>query len=297
MKGRCIGVSLGLCYIKNKKYKNEKSLPLNYQPLHFYMKKERRETPQYIWKRGSLTIEAAIILPLMACFFAFILFYFRVMQVQIVVQESLERTAEKLAVFSSQMQEEKEEMYLAVTKSLVYFDLKQVPAVENYVNGGALGVSLIMSKFDGDDIVLKANYSMKFPVNLLGKRTFFVSQEAQSRKWTGWHAVGEDMKMGMTVYVTSHGAVYHMRTSCPYLKLSIQPVAEAVISTCRNKDGKKYRACEKCGTETNESKVVYITVYGERYHYEMRCSGLKRTIYQKKLSELGGMEACPKCWK
>ena len=242
-------------------------------------------------------VEAAVILPLMACFFAFILFYFRVMQVQIVVQESLERTAGKLAVFSSQMQEEKEVTYLAVAKSLMYFDLKQAAVVENYVSSGAFGISLIMSEFDGDDIVLRANYTMKFPVNLLGKRNFFVSQEAQSRKWTGWHAVDEDMKMGMTVYVTSHGAVYHMRTSCPYLKLSIQPVAESAISTCRNKDGKKYKACEKCGNEWTGSKVVYITGYGERYHYELGCSGLKRTVYQKKLSELGGMEACPKCWK
>lgn len=299
MKGRCIGVSLALHYIKNRKYKNEKSLPKKKQSLHFYIEKERREAPQCIWQRGALTVEAAVILPLLACFFSFLLFYFRIMQVQIAVQDSLEQTARKIAVFSVKELEASEDAveYFAVAKSLVYLELRQNAVVEKYVSGGALGVSLLASEFDGDYILLRANYGMNFPVNLLGRKIFLISQKAQVRKWTGWHVVNAGMEAGMTVFVTQYGEVYHMRTSCPYLKLSIQSVAESVIFTCRNENGGKYKACERCVTGTSETGTAYITAYGERYHYEIGCSGLKRTVYQKKLSEVGGMEACPKCWK
>ena len=103
MKGRCIGVSLMIA--RHKKSNNSiKSLP---ESMLFKL-----ETPQCICLKGSLTVEASVILPLLACFFSFLLFFFRILQVQLTVQEALEDTGRVLAVISECELSESEEIHL-----------------------------------------------------------------------------------------------------------------------------------------------------------------------------------------
>ena len=40
---------------------------------------------------------------------------------------------------------------------------------------------------------------------------------------------------------------------------------------------------------------IYITSQGNRYHTQLNCSGLKRTIYTVPLSQTGGRGRCSKC--
>ena len=61
-----------------------------------------QETPPCPWLEGSFTLEAAVILPLMALFFVMILMFFRVMQVQMEVQRALDDTGRRLSVFAAQ---------------------------------------------------------------------------------------------------------------------------------------------------------------------------------------------------
>lgn len=160
-----------------------------------------------------------------------------------------------------------------------------------------MGISLLASETEGDFITLEANYGIQFPVNLLGKKIFLLNQRASFRKWTGWHSLDVDEADTILVYVTENGTVYHQRTSCPYLSLSIRRVSSRLIKWLRNKNGGIYRECERCGKESTIETMVYITDYGDRYHYAIDCSGLKRTIYQKRLSEVEGKSPCSKCWK
>jgi len=294
MKGRCIGVSLYNIFAQYyKKYVVIESLPESMS---------HSETPQCICRKGSFTVEAAIILPLLACFFASVLFYFQIMQVQISVQGALESTGRKLALLSSieledKTEKMKETTYLALAKTFVYSELKSCDEVRKYVNGGALGISLVASEIGGDNISLEANYGMKFPVNLLGKHLFWINQKTYFRKWIGWHRKDIQNPGTVWVYVTPHGEVYHQRRSCPYLALSIHEVKLAYVEILRNMNGERYRACELCIEENTQGDIIYVTDYGECYHYELTCSGLKRTIYQKRLSEVEEWDSCTKCWK
>lgn len=95
------------------------------------------------------------------------------------------------------------------------------------------------------------------------------------------------------VFITKTGTVYHRNRNCTYLNPSIEAVYYETVKEKRNTGGEKYYACELCGDKGKT--VVYITEQGNRYHASLNCSGLKRTIYTIKLSEVGGRSPCSKC--
>ena len=261
-------------------------------------------TPPFVCKKGSFTVEAAVLLPMLACFFSFILFFFQIMQIQLSVQTVLEKTGRNLAVLAAREIENTEDEgknsaeelgYLALAKASAYMELQKDENIKRYVNGGVMGISLLSSELEGDYIVLNADYKVKFPINILGKHSFKIKQKTCFRKWTGWHAVDIEKQKDRLVYLTRYGEVYHMRKSCPYLSLSIEKVKKTFVPILRNENGSKYKECLSCKEEKGD--FVYVTRYGEKYHYYMECSGLKRTIYQKSILEVEGMEPCTKCWK
>ena len=243
-------------------------------------------------------MEAAVIFPLLACLFAFLLFFFQIMQIQLAVQGALENTGRKLSVLASMEKEEDPQSlkYFTAAKSLMYLELKEEDRIQQFVEGGVLGISLLTSEFSGDDVFLKAEYFVTFPVGLLGRHVFWIHQQTKFRKWTGYHPADSCGKEDVWVYVAETGTVYHQRRSCPYLDLSISKVSLESVARMRNKSGGKYTECNECGKKFSGSAFVYITDYGDRYHYDLGCSGLKRTVYQIRLSETGGRRACSKCW-
>lgn len=305
MKGRYIGVSL---FIQSSQIKYncemKKSFPEDQISTSCFFVKSQRETPLCTCMRGSITVEAAVILPLFACFFSLLLFYFQIMKVEISVQSALEQTGRILAVYAEKeaYQEVDDLKYLSIAKGMVYSELREDTVIAQFVKGGALGISLLNSEFQGDYILLKANYVMKFPIKLFGGKDFWISQKTRLRKWTGWHSLSINSEEE-TVYVTMYGEVYHLRRSCPYLDLSIQKISAQELVSIRNANGGRYDECELCGMgiDLKESiyskQELYITNYGDKYHFSVTCNGLKRSIFQIKLSQVGGMAGCRKCSK
>lgn len=58
----------------------------------------RKGTPQCLRLSAVFTLEAAVVMPVLACFFVSVLFFFRIMQIQLEVQRALDDTGRKLAV-------------------------------------------------------------------------------------------------------------------------------------------------------------------------------------------------------
>lgn len=286
-KGRCIRV-----FLLNPILHSKKSLPESEQ-------NNRKGTPGCTWQRGSMTVEAAVVLPILVCALAFFLFLFRMIQVGLSVQQVLEEAGREIAVYAQCEREEDvaETVYLGMAKGIVWSKLRQDSNIGKYVEGKTAGISLAESSFRGDEICLQADYRMKFPVTLLGKKVFWMSQTTRYRKWTGW-SVGQGDTDGETwVFVTETGTVYHRTASCSYLTLTIRSVDEAAVGDCRNESGGKYERCEKCAGKENRFQKVYITNYGDRYHTDLNCSGIKRTVEMVRVSEVEGKGACSKCWK
>lgn len=102
------------------------------------------------------------------------------------------------------------------------------------------------------------------------------------------------LKADEWVYITPNGSVYHRRRNCSYLNPSIHCASINEIKERRNRDGEKYKCCEICGRE-HTAGICFYTEYGNRYHTSLQCSGLKRTVKRVKLSEVKGRRPCSKC--
>lgn len=80
--------------------------------------------------------------------------------------------------------------------------------------------------------------------------------------------------------------MYHKTSGCTYLNLSIQSVEDVQIAEYRNESGEKYHKCELCADKINKFGRVYITNYGNKYHTDLNCAGIKRTIEMIRLSDV-----------
>lgn len=282
------------CIKTRKKLITYKSLPEHASNLRIKNTqnfKKNKGTSSCICIKGSMTVEATVIFPLIAAFLICFLFLFRVLQIEMAVDEALVYAGRMTAVEYSAVDNSK--VGLATAEVMFQKELKQYPVVNKFVKGGSFGVSLLKSKFDGDFVELRAEYKVKIPVPLFKLKDLAFIQRSHHRKWTGKTIGGEDFDP--YVYVAKNGSVYHTSSSCHYIDLSIKAVEHSKVSALRNLSGSKYSACGCMLTKYNSSGIVYITNYGTNYHGSLACSGLKRTVSMMKKSETKGLPPCSKC--
>lgn len=262
----------------------------NMNPKAKKIKKHGTGTYSYTCKKASYTVEAAVVLPLFVGFMIVILFWFRVLQTEIKMQQAIVYTARATAAC---VKNEQESVDMGRLRVLLTVQMQRENVPTDYIDGGMLGISISNSELAKRDISLCVDYRMTIPIGFFGKMTHTVSQKASARKWCGYSRE-EDFKGGY-VYVTATGEAYHSTKNCPYLDLSIQSVSSGEVKNLRNQSGGKYSPCNQCCDKKGSSEFVYITDYGEVYHQKIGCSGLKRSIYLIPLEEVGTRHSCNKC--
>lgn len=264
-----------------------------------------KRTSRYIFSqkryRGSLTVEAALICPLIGYALSGFLYFLLIFRLQEDVAQALSEAGREIGQYAYSSQDEDENGLWTVTLLGVKQKLQsrcQDQAALRLVEGGAAGIHLWKSSILKEDatILLVAEYELKTPWVLLGIDTIPVVQKQACRAWVGF--TGENSGEERVVYITPHGQVYHSSLDCRYLALSIQSVPAGVITEKRNQDGEVYRKCENCYLNESEGladEEVYITNYGNRYHRSLECIALKRSVQMVFLSETQGKKPCEGC--
>ena len=99
------------------------------------------------------------------------------------------------------------------------------------------------------------------------------------------------------VYITKDSEVYHRRRDCRHLKVSIRAVSGSRVSGERNTEGGRFYRCRYCsrGIPADYGGTVYVTDYGRLYHTRINCPDLKRTVSVIPLSQAGGRRPCKDC--
>ena len=257
--------------------------------------------------KASVTVEASIAIPVVLLCFLEVLSLLQCLSVYSGVLLAVKNVSMPISVYGyvyDEITEKNEEIHLGkeVISSLLFSEVfldtqvkKQCsgPIFEQNIYGGAEGISLLGSYINEREscISIVANYYVEPLLSLTGRKQR-MSNQLYTRMWTGYtvtQTAQEDY-----VYITESGSVYHMFPDCTHLKLSIQSVAGSELGKMRNDYGESYEACEKCCDGALQS-IYYITKKGDRYHEELSCSGLRRTVSCVAKDSVQDRSLCERC--
>ena len=249
---------------------------------------------------GSLTVEAAVVVPVFAAAMAAVMQFANVYGTAARLGSILAQTGEEMAIGAYASEYTNFDSPLPVVLSAGYASAKI--AADNRNTACIRGENLLLSSFleKDDRIDLVLTYQVQSPSGLLKIPWIVFLQRASVRGWvgrsgsgsTGSETDGDGHDHG-TVYVTEYGQVYHEDPDCTHIHLSIRLVTRAQAEAARNVYGEKYHVCEKCGG--GDGNAVYITSDGNRYHSSLECSGLKRSVREMTREEAGNLRPCSKC--
>lgn len=271
---------------------------------------------------GSLTLEAAILLPLFLFFMITILSLMDMLYFYGNLEQRLHQIAKKMAVYAPAAELAEEVLAGNTSDGEMNIDsgeeISEIAATimgdqyvkNNLLNGLMLlelrssgvvgkseGLSFLYSRImtEGDVIDLVVSYEIEPQNNFFFLPAYPVLNRCRVRAWTGYEVASDNANDSgeRMVYITETGTVFHLTKTCTYLDLSIRPVANDELDLYRNQSGGIYAACELCGN--GDAEIYFITDYGECYHTSLTCSGLKRTITEVPISQVGDKSACSRC--
>lgn len=295
----------------NVKYKYQLKRSLQAQVTACLRKRSKRVSC-FVSLKGSATVEAALIFPVFLCAMTAILLLGQLILTEANIQYAICKTADVYAIqtavkeSSSKVTEEKNQytgrnkgtvwqaVWEGVSLQMLFHSIYQSSGLEEKtIRGGKKGIIVWASEQDNNVVKVQARYYLKLQVPFLGTYSFYRQIFAQQRVFNGYEErefQGKEGNSQGVVYVTKHGTVYHTSLSCSHIcrKISGGHVKEIL-------DKNKYDACEKCIKKGEVPSVLYVTVYGNKYHSSLNCSGLKRTVQTVNKEETEGMELCRRC--
>ena len=241
--------------------------------------------------KGSMTVEAAMTVPLFFLAVVSLLYLLEGMAIQTAIRSGLQYAGKKAA----------EDSAFASVLSPTSIENDVIHAIgaerleRSIVVGGSTGIECGRSKMSmqtgiGD---IEAVYHIRIPVPVFRVPSIERKEKMRIKAWNGYEKAGFGTEQEETVYVTETGIVYHKDYHCTHLELSIRMISRSEVGKIRNQSGGMYHSCEYCGKKMKDA--VYITETGNRYHSSLSCSGLKRTVYAVPLSEVVGKGVCSRC--
>ena len=246
--------------------------------------------------RGTVSVEAAVALPVFLFTMLFFINVFEIYTVKAAVYEGCIETAEYMAEYAYLVDSLGEEgvdnsvtcLPVAAIRFREYVDEENL--LDKYVVGGKNGISFLGSSFPDEKgfIDLRVNYFIHVNIPLLGKMSHMCSEHIRQRAYLGYlgDEKGTDDEDDPYVYVAQNGMVYHTTRGCTYLLPDIH--SKSLDSA--KKTG--YKPCKYCGDLCKDK--VFITPEGDAYHSDRYCSRLRRSVERKRLSEVN-LPPCSKC--
>lgn len=207
--------------------------------------------------RGSMTVEACLVIPIFLFFMMSVLYAFQIIHLQTQVLAALHQEGNKISLEAYRDRE----------------------------------------RFKDEYVILEENYQIKPFLFWLDFGNLEFAHQYYGHAWVGYDISRhkESGVLAEYVYIAETGTVYHRSGDCTYLELSVRSAGRGELSSLRNKAGGNYYQCEICNGYGGS--ICYITDYGSRYHSNPVCSGLKRTVFRILLKEAAtqGKHACSKC--
>lgn len=254
-------------------------------------------------EKGSASVEASIVLPLFVMLMYTVISIAGCLMAKAAVYEGLHETAAYLAEYSYLYEEaggaglsdggllQDGITALAADEKLDEFTDNQ-DLVEQYVSGGMSGLNIVRAELADDDyIYIELEYELSVKVPLFGDMGMSCEEKIRQRAYLGYDRSSDSDSDGEYVFVTDTGGVYHTSRDCYHISLTIIAADETMMA---DDEYSGLTECRLCAGYKGTGRL-YVTAEGDRYHYYLGCSGLKRTVYRVKKDEHPELGACSEC--
>ena len=238
---------------------------------------------------GSITVEAALALPLFLFFGMALLAPIQWLDTQRKVQTVMELFGEDL----SRNADGDPDLFSDTAAGLWLYE-----KVQSYADSVQILKSNVVD--EQGNVYLELTYREPIPFFFEQVSGVMMHVSVKRRVWNGLagkltvHGSGEQMGEEM-VYVTPEGRRYHRYRDCSYLVSACKAVTMDELDNLRNNDGKIYYLCSHCGSETDTQNTVYISSWGIRYHHDRSCAARSSYYRQVPLSEVIDKGECYVC--
>lgn len=283
--------------------------------------RKRKASYAALQSRGSVTVEAALVLPVVLFAFMVLIQIMIFMGVQLKVQSTLYRQALKTAGYSyllnsvegyflEGMDTEDYRTVLDIVengvtegliKNTVIDALREEFFETPWIRGGREGIHVVITPWVETGIVDVLLYYELDPVfNIFGLDGIPIVARARLRQWTGTTKVVHEKEEeqggeGTVAYVTASGTVYHTYRDCTYISVALSSVLYKDIASKRNASGARYYPCTTCCGQLSEDTPVYISKYGDRFHQDSSCRNVYHNIREIPIEDVGSRAWCSKC--
>lgn len=238
--------------------------------------------------QGSLSVEAAFAAPFFLLALLCILYLFQLIYTGTVLKTAFYSAARQIA----------QEAYVSTAfpgsrlENYIIDNLGEERVNQSLIEKGIKGIDCSSSYCYGDSGIMELSLRYRLQIPVLFFQIPIVEKEETLRikGWIGYVEAEGSREAENMVYITDTGMVYHSTPTCNYLDLSIRRVSLVWAKT-------QYGSCSLCKEKGIPGAYVYVTTYGTGYHTGLDCSGLKRSIYAVRLSEVYGRGGCKKCVK
>ena len=277
---------------------------------------------------GSMTLEAAIAVPLFVFFVMNLLFVFEAVRLQSGLQAAVQQAGEQIceAAYytrfavqqgqnggSADTADSATDAESGQALSFILSETYVRNKVTSYlgdpfwrhtcVEGGRAGLSFAGSGImtEGDRVEIVVSCRIRPFIRILAFPGFPMQARYSGHAWVGWtEGTGGDGHggggSGDRVYITKYGECYHTDPDCIYLNPQVRAVSGQEVDNYRNGDGAKYYPCGTC--RPGKNGTVYITKEGDRYHSDRNCGGIVRHPDTMDSTAAGThYRPCPKCGK
>ncbi len=252
---------------------------------------------------GSLTLEAALVMPLFIAALTAFIFLIQAAHVQSVIQTSLFNQTMKMSGYAyyinrADIQNNFEQIIESgYIKQAVISEIGTDYLDNTYIVNGSSGIHLNLLKDCEDGIIdVELMYEMENPFNLPGLKPLKFSVRAVCHAWIGADDENDDVQTGDYVYVVPNATVYHLYSDCSYLTVAVMSCEPEQIHDKRNESGAIYYPCERCCENEDLYGKAYYTAYGTRYHSTTVCPNLHRNVFMMDAEEAEKKyNLCSKC--
>lgn len=262
---------------------------------HFHLIfRTKLERASVFTSKGSLTLEAALVVPVFFFAMLCLVCLLEVISIQTSMANALCSVGKEISqqAYSSPM------ISIPGIRQNLIQQFGSEKLDKSLVAGGTMGIdcSETVSDWNTAIINLSVKYRIEIPVLLVHIPAIACEETLRVKGWTGDMRDLSGEGKGEIVFITEYGTVYHSNMSCTYLGVSVRGILAQTIKDARNVAGGKYYACESCG-KGSHCGILYVSDYGDRYHTSLNCKKIKRNVYAVPLERVQGMGGCSKCVK